>query len=38
MRDVESLEYCGEYIDVPIVRNFGIMVELSDNEFVTLNV
>ena len=36
-RDIESLVYCGEYIDVPIVKNFGLMVELNDNEFVTLN-
>ncbi|MCD6436240.1 MAG: hypothetical protein J7L15_07610, partial [Clostridiales bacterium] len=38
VRDVESLVYCGEYFDVPIVNNFGIMVELENNEFVTLNI
>ena len=37
-RDVQSTEYCGGYSDVPIVKNFGIMVELDDNEFVTLNI
>ena len=38
LRDVSSTEYCGGYSDVPIVKNFGIMVELNDNEFVTLNI
>ena len=37
VRDVTSLVYCGEYSDVPIVKNFGLMFELEDNEFVTLN-
>jgi hypothetical protein len=37
-RDVQSLVYCGGYIDVPIVKNFGIMFELEDNQFVTLNI
>jgi hypothetical protein len=38
VQDVASIEYCGEYMDVPIVKNFGIMIELNENEFVTLNV
>ncbi len=38
IRDVRSLEYCGGYIDVPIVKNFSIMIELSNNEFVTFNI
>lgn len=37
-RDVVSSEACGGYMDVPIVKNFGIMLELDDNEFVTLNI
>ena len=36
-RDIQSLAYCGGYMDVPIVKNFAVMVELNDNEFVTLN-
>ncbi len=38
IRDVQSTEYCGGYMDVPIVKNFGIMFELDNNEFVTLNI
>jgi hypothetical protein len=37
-RDVPSTEICGEYADVPIVENFGIMFELDNNEFITLNI
>ena len=37
-RDVPSSEICGEYADVPIVENFGIMFELDNNEFITLNI
>ncbi len=37
-RDIQSTEYCGGYSDVPIVKNFGIMFELDNNEFVTLNI
>jgi hypothetical protein len=37
VKDVSSLIYCGEYIDVPVVKNFGVMLELEDNKFVTLN-
>ena len=36
-RDATSLIYCGGYVDVPVVKNFGIMLELEDNQFVTLN-
>ena len=36
-RDATSLVYCGGYADVPVVKNFGIMLELEDNQFVTLN-
>lgn len=36
--DASSLVYCGGYTDVPIVKNFGIMLELENNNFVTLNV
>lgn len=32
-----SSEYCGEYSDVPILKNFAIMFELNDGEFVMLN-
>jgi hypothetical protein len=38
VRDVQSTEYCGGYADVPIVKNFGIMFELDNNEFITLNI
>jgi hypothetical protein len=38
VRDVQSTEYCGGYTDVPIVKNFGIMFELDNNEFITLNI
>ena len=38
LRDVQSTESCGGYFeDVPIVKNFAVMIELEDNEFVTLN-
>jgi len=37
VRDIESLVYCGEYMDVPIVKNFGFMVELNGNESILLN-
>ncbi len=36
-RDATSLIYCGGYSDVPVVKNFGIMLELEDNQFITLN-
>lgn len=38
VRDVPSSEQCGEYSDVPIVENFGLMFELNNNEFITLNI
>ena len=37
-RDVPSVDICGEYADVPIVENFGIMFELDNNESITLNI
>lgn len=37
-RDATSLIYCGGYTDVPVVKNFGIMLELEDDQFVTLNI
>lgn len=36
-RDITSLSYCGEYIDVPMVKNFGLMFELDNNQFINLN-
>jgi len=38
VRDVPSTDVCGEYEDVPIVENFGLMFELNNNEFITLNI
>ena len=38
VREVQSTESCGGYQDVPIVENFGLMFELDDNEFITLNI
>ena len=38
IRDVQSTESCGGYADVPIVKNFGLMFELDNNEFITLNI
>jgi hypothetical protein len=35
--DPSLLIYCGEYMDVPVVKNFGLMFELANNELVTLN-
>lgn len=35
--DVVSSIYCGPYIDVPVVKNFALMFELLNNEFITLN-
>ncbi|GAF69183.1 unnamed protein product, partial [marine sediment metagenome] len=37
INDLRSLEYCGEYMDVPIVKNFGTIFELNDNSAITLN-
>lgn len=36
-RDMSSLIYCGAYTDVPVVKNFGLMFELENKEFLTLN-
>lgn len=35
--DTEDLIYCGDYSDVPVVKNFSFMFELENNQFVTLN-
>jgi len=35
--DIQELIYCGPYLNVPVVKNFAMMFELLDNEFVTLN-
>jgi len=35
---IQNLEYCGGYMDVPIVKNFALMFELANNQFVTLNI
>lgn len=37
LSEVSSSISCGPYIDVPVVKNFALMFELFDNEFVTLN-
>lgn len=36
-RDVDSSVYCGPYFDVPVVKNFALLFELDNNEFITLN-
>jgi len=36
-RDITSLIYCGAYTDVPVVKNFGLLFELENKEFLTLN-
>lgn len=36
--DIQELIYCGPYSNVPVVKNFAMMFELVDNEFVTLNI
>lgn len=36
--DLASQVYCGSYSDVPIVKNFSIMFELENNEFVSMRV
>jgi len=36
-RDISSLIYCGGYTDVPVVKNFGMMFELENKKFLTLN-
>lgn len=35
-RDIDTSIYCGEYVDVPVVKNFSIMLELEGNQFITL--
>ncbi|MFW6016585.1 MAG: hypothetical protein ACOCRK_09110, partial [bacterium] len=36
--DIDSEIYCGEYNNVPVIKNFGIMLELENNEFIRLEV
>ncbi len=36
--DLNSNIYCGSYSDVPVVKNFSIMFELENNEFVNFKV
>jgi hypothetical protein len=36
--DLASQVYCGSYTGVPIVKNFSIMFELENNEFVSMRV
>jgi hypothetical protein len=35
--DEDSLVYCGPYVGVPVVKNFGMMFELVNNELLKLN-
>lgn len=35
-RDIDTSIYCGEYVDVPVVKNFSVMLELEGNQFITL--
>jgi len=39
LRAIEDTDafYCGDYSNVPIVKNFGIMFELENNQFIKLN-
>jgi len=36
-RDVDSAIYCGPYFDVPVVKDFGLIFETENNDFLTLN-
>jgi len=36
--EVSSQIYCGDYADVPVVKNFAIMFELENNEFISMRV
>lgn len=36
--DLASNVYCGSYSDVPIVKNFSVMFELENNEFISMKV
>jgi hypothetical protein len=36
--DLSSAIYCGSESDVPVIKNFSIMFELENNEFVSLKV
>lgn len=35
-KNIASGIYCGEYSDVPVVKNFGVIFELDDGQMVTL--
>lgn len=35
-RDLDYSIYCGEYVDVPVLKNFSVIFELEGNQFVTL--
>lgn len=37
VNDPLSFVYCGPYSGVPIIKNFGILFELLNNELITLN-
>lgn len=34
--DLSSQIYCGSYEDVPVVKNFSVMFELENNEFISM--
>jgi len=36
--DLSSQIYCGSFEDVPVVKNFSVMFELENNEFVSMKV
>lgn len=36
--DLSNLIYCGDYANVPVLKNFAIMFELENNQFITLKV
>lgn len=35
-RDIDTSIYCGEYVDVPVVKNFSLIFELEGKQRVTL--
>lgn len=34
--DLTSQIYCGSYSDVPVIKNFSVMFELENNEFISM--
>jgi hypothetical protein len=36
--DLNSQIYCGSYSNVPVIKNFAIMFELENNEFISMKV